>query len=66
MAIILDGNVYSDPLSENWWWFSFYLTGAGGYEDLLGQSRDLALVLRAGALPVERVSRTNCWSVSGC
>lgn len=55
MAIILDGNVYSDPvIRERIGGGSASISlGAGGYEDLLGQSRDLALVLRAGALPVE-------------
>lgn len=55
MAIILDGNVYSDPvIRERIGGGSASITlGAGGYNDLLSQSRDLALVLRAGALPVE-------------
>lgn len=55
MAIILDGNVYSDPvIRERIGGGSASISlGAGGYEDLLTQSRDLALVLRAGALPVE-------------
>jgi preprotein translocase subunit SecD len=55
MAIILDGNVYSDPvIRERIGGGSASITlGNGGYNELLSQSRDLALVLRAGALPVE-------------
>ncbi|MDA9793297.1 protein translocase subunit SecD [Bacteriovoracaceae bacterium] len=55
MAIILDGNVYSDPvIRERIGGGSASISmGAGGYEDVLSQSRDLALILRAGALPVE-------------
>jgi preprotein translocase subunit SecD len=55
MAIILDGNVYSDPVIQekiaggN----ASINLGAGDYNESLTQARDLALVLRAGALPVE-------------
>ena len=55
MAIILDGNVYSDPVIQekiaggN----ASINLGSGNYNDSLAQARDLALVLRAGALPVE-------------
>ncbi len=55
MAIILDGNVYSDPVfRERIAGGSASISlGAGGYEQLFKQASDLALVLRAGALPVE-------------
>ena len=55
MAIILDGNVYSAPVIQtriaggN----AQITLGAGNYNDLLKEARDLSLVLRAGALPVE-------------
>jgi len=55
LAIILDGNVYSDPVVQarigggN----AQITLGAGNYNDLLKEARDLSLVLRAGALPVE-------------
>jgi preprotein translocase subunit SecD len=55
MAIILDGNVYSAPVIQarigggN----AQITLGAGNYNDLMTQARDLSLVLRAGALPVE-------------
>lgn len=55
LAIILDNNVYSDPVIQSRiGGGSAQITlGQGGYEDILRQARDLALVLRAGALPVE-------------
>jgi protein-export membrane protein SecD len=55
MAIILDGNVYSDPVIREriGGGVASITLGGGNYNDLLGQSKDLALVLRAGALPVE-------------
>jgi protein-export membrane protein SecD len=55
MAIILDGNVYSDPVIREriGGGVASITMGAGNYNDQLAQSRDLALVLRAGALPVE-------------
>lgn len=55
LAIILDNNVYSDPVIQarigggN----AQITLGAGNYNDLLKEARDLSLVLRAGALPVE-------------
>lgn len=55
LAIILDGNVYSDPVVQarigggN----AQITLGAGNYNELLKEARDLSLVLRAGALPVE-------------
>lgn len=55
MAIVLDGNVYSAPvIQERIAGGSAQVTlGYGDYNDLLSEARDLALVLRAGALPVE-------------
>lgn len=55
MAIILDGNVFSAPtIQTRIGGGNAQITlGQGSYEDLLKQARDLALVLRAGALPVE-------------
>ncbi|MFP5492643.1 MAG: protein translocase subunit SecD [Bacteriovoracia bacterium] len=55
MAIVLDGNVFSAPqINEKIAGGSAQITlGAGDYNSLLGEARDLALVLRAGALPVE-------------
>lgn len=55
MAIVLDGNVYSAPVIQtriaggN----AQITLGNGNYNDLFSQARDLSLVLRAGALPVE-------------
>lgn len=55
MAIVLDGNVYSAPVIQtriaggN----AQITLGTGNYNDLFSQARDLSLVLRAGALPVE-------------
>lgn len=55
LAIILDNNVYSDPVIQarigggN----AQITLGSGNYNDSLKEARDLALVLRAGALPVE-------------
>jgi preprotein translocase subunit SecD len=53
MAIILDSNIYSAPafqsrISRN----GQISLGRGDYNALLKEARDLALVLRAGALPV--------------
>ena len=55
MAIILDGNVYSAPVfNERIAGGNAQITlGQGNYNDLLKEASDLALVLRAGALPVE-------------
>ncbi len=55
MSIILDSNVYSDPvIQERIGGGQAQITlGRGGYDEVLQQARDLALVLRAGALPVE-------------
>ncbi len=55
MAIVLDGNVYSAPVIQGQIsGGSAQITlGFGDYNNLLTEARDLALVLRAGALPVE-------------
>lgn len=55
MAIVLDGNVYSAPVIQTRIaGGSAQITlGNGNYNDLFTQARDLSLVLRAGALPVE-------------
>lgn len=55
LAIILDGNVYSAPniLSRIGGGRAQITLGSGGGESLLREARDLAVVLRAGALPVQ-------------
>jgi preprotein translocase subunit SecD len=55
LAIILDGNIYSAPQirSRIAGGRAQIELGQGDYNDLMQQARDLALVLRAGALPVE-------------
>ena len=55
MAIILDGNVYSAPnIQAKIGGGRAQITlGTGGYNKILKEARDLALVLRAGALPVQ-------------
>jgi protein-export membrane protein SecD len=55
MAIILDGNVYSAPnIQARISGGRAQITlGSGGYNALLKDAKDLALVLRAGALPVQ-------------
>jgi protein-export membrane protein SecD len=55
LAIILDGNIYSDPVINGRiaGGRATITMGAGDYNELLTKSRDLSLVLRAGALPVE-------------
>ena len=55
MAIILDGNVYSAPVIQAriGGGRAQITLGTGGYNALLKEARDLALVLRAGALPVQ-------------
>lgn len=57
LAIVLDGNVYSAPVIQGRIaGGSAQITlGAGNYESTMREARDLALVLRAGALPVELV-----------
>lgn len=55
MAIILDGNVYSAPnINERIAGGRASITlGQGGFNKVMKEARDLALVLRAGALPVQ-------------
>lgn len=55
MAIVLDGNVYSAPVIQSRiaGGSAMITLGAGDYNSQLTEARDLALVLRAGALPVE-------------
>lgn len=55
MAIILDGNVFSAPtIQQRIGGGNAQITlGQGNYDTLLKEARDLSLVLRAGALPVE-------------
>lgn len=57
LAIVLDGNVYSAPVVQGRIaGGSAQITlGAGDYNSTMSEARDLALVLRAGALPVELV-----------
>jgi len=55
MAIVLDANVYSAPvIQDRIAGGSAQITlGFGDYNQQLTEARDLAMVLRAGALPVE-------------
>lgn len=55
MAIVLDGNVYSAPVIQSRiaGGSAMITLGFGDYNSQLTEARDLALVLRAGALPVE-------------
>lgn len=55
MAIVLDGNVYSAPVIQARiaGGSAMITLGFGDYNSQLSEARDLALVLRAGALPVE-------------
>lgn len=55
MAIVLDGNVYSAPvINGKIAGGSAQITlGYGDYDKVLSEAKDLSLVLRAGALPVE-------------
>jgi preprotein translocase subunit SecD len=57
LAIVLDGNVYSAPqIQGKIAGGSAQITlGNGDYNQVMTEARDLALVLRAGALPVELV-----------
>jgi len=57
LAIVLDGNVYSAPVVQGRIaGGSAQITlGAGDYNTIMSEARDLALVLRAGALPVELI-----------
>lgn len=55
MAVTLDGNVYSAPtIQARIGGGRAQITlGGGGFNTVMREARDLALVLRAGALPVE-------------
>ena len=55
MAVILDGNVYTAPNIQNkiGGGRAQITLGVGNYDKLLKEARDISLVLRAGALPVE-------------
>jgi protein-export membrane protein SecD len=55
LAIILDGNVYSAPniQSRIGGGRAQITLGTGGFNRVMKEARDLALVLRAGALPVQ-------------
>jgi preprotein translocase subunit SecD len=57
LGIVLDGNVYSAPMvNGRIAGGSAQITlGAGDYNTVMAEARDLALVLRAGALPVELI-----------
>ncbi len=57
LAIVLDGNVYSAPqVRGKIAGGSAQITlGTGDYNTVMSEARDLALVLRAGALPVELI-----------
>lgn len=57
LAIVLDGNVYSAPVVQGKIsGGSAQITlGNGDYNTVMTEARDLALVLRAGALPVELI-----------
>ena len=57
LAIVLDGNVYSAPVVQGRIaGGSAQITlGTGDYNTVMMEARDLALVLRAGALPVELI-----------
>jgi len=55
LAVILDGNVYSAPnIQQKIGGGRAQITlGGGGFNKVMKEARDLALVLRAGALPVQ-------------
>jgi preprotein translocase subunit SecD len=55
MAIVLDGNVYTAPVIQEriGGGNASISLGRGNYNDILVDARDISLVLRAGALPVE-------------
>lgn len=55
MAVILDGNVYSAPVIQTriGGGRAQITLGTGGFNSMMSEARDLALVLRAGALPVQ-------------
>ncbi len=55
MAVILDGNVYTAPViqAKIGGGHAQITLGNGNFEKLMREARDIALVLRAGALPVQ-------------
>ncbi|MBS1958920.1 MAG: protein translocase subunit SecD [Bdellovibrionales bacterium] len=54
LAIVLDGIVHSAPnINSKIGARGVITTGRGGYEESLRESKDLAIVLRAGALPAQ-------------
>ena len=55
MAIVLDGNVYSAPVIQSriGGGRAQITLGSGNYNTLFQEATDLALILRAGALPVQ-------------
>lgn len=56
LAVILDGNVYSAPVIQakiGGGSAQITLGGGANFNKTMGEARDLALVLRAGALPVQ-------------
>lgn len=54
LAIVLDGIVHSAPsINSKIGARGVITTGRGGYEEALRESKDLAIVLRAGALPAQ-------------
>ena len=55
LAVILDGNVYTAPnIHQRIGGGRAQITlGTGNFNQLMSQARDIALVLRAGALPVQ-------------
>ena len=54
LAIVLDGIVHSAPnINSKFGARGVITTGRGGYDQALRESKDLAIVLRAGALPAQ-------------
>ena len=54
LAIVLDGVVHSAPnINSKIGARGVITTGRGGYDEALRESKDLAIVLRAGALPAQ-------------
>jgi len=56
MAVILDGNVYSAPVIQakiGGGHAQITLGGGANFNKTMSEAKDLALVLRAGALPVQ-------------
>ncbi len=55
MAVILDGNVYTAPniIAKIGGGRAQITLGSGNFNNIMQQAKDIALVLRAGALPVQ-------------